>query len=213
MKNNFKVLKNVISKEMQYFSCRYLYLKRQVLKTFREINYISPYSKEWGSFGDSQVKDIYCCYGDVLMEVLLVELIPLLQKEIKQEVFPTYSYLRIYEKGSTLPKHIDRISCEFSTTLNLGGDEWPIFLEDNGKTHKVILKPGDMLVYKGNLIKHWRNKFKGDVCYQVFFHYNFSKKDSSKNNLYDTRKHLGLPSDLAQEININAHRKGEKNDS
>ena len=98
MKNNFKVLKNVISKELQYVSCRYLYLKKEVLKTFKKVNYISPYAKEWGEFGDTQVKDVYCCYGDILMEVLLVELIPILQKQIKKEIFPTYSYLRIYEK-------------------------------------------------------------------------------------------------------------------
>ena len=45
MKNNFKVLKNVISKELQYVSCRYLYLKKEVLKTFKKVNYISPYAK------------------------------------------------------------------------------------------------------------------------------------------------------------------------
>ncbi len=45
------------------------------------------------------------------------------------------------KKEPTLPKHIDRISCEFSTTLNLGGDEWPIFLQDKSKTHKIILSP------------------------------------------------------------------------
>ena len=210
MKNNFKVLKNVISKELQYVSCRYLYLKKEVLKTFKKVNYISPYAKEWGEFGDTQVKDVYCCYGDILMEVLLVELIPILQKQIKKEIFPTYSYLRIYEKGAVLPKHIDRLSCEFSTTLNLGGDEWPIFLQDKSKTHKIILSPGDMLIYKGNLLKHWRNKFNGDICYQVFFHYNFLDKDPKKNNLYDTRDHLGLPSDLAKGMIQYTKRKGEK---
>ena len=96
MKNNFKVLKNVISKELQYVSCRYLYLKKEVLKTFKKVNYISPYAKEWGEFGDTQVKDVYCCYGDILMEVLLVELIPILQKQIKKEIFPTYSLSLIH---------------------------------------------------------------------------------------------------------------------
>ena len=41
-----------------------------------------------------------------------------------------------------------------STTLNLGGDPWPIYLDPTGKTRsslgiKVDLKPGDMLIYSG----------------------------------------------------------------
>ena len=39
---------------------------------------------------------------------------------------------------------------------------------------------------------HWREKFEGEVCTQVFFHYN---KKGSK-NIYDGRARLGLPSDI-----------------
>ena len=47
-----------------------------------------------------------------------------------------------------------------------------------------------MLVYKGDKLEHWRNKFKGDTCGQVFLHY----VDSSlKKFINDTRPHLGLP--------------------
>ena len=59
---------------------------------------------------------------------------------------------------------------------------------------KVILKPGDMLVYKGNLCEHWREAFTGKDCGQVFLHYNNAKTSGAVENQFDGRIHLGLPS-------------------
>jgi hypothetical protein len=59
---------------------------------------------------------------------------------------------------------------------------------------KVKLNPGDMLVYRGCELEHWRNKFKGKECIQVFLHYNDCKTLGSKDNMFDKRIHLGLPS-------------------
>ena len=57
---------------------------------------------------------------------------------------------------------------------------------------KVDLKPGDMLVYKGMELEHWREAFEGDNCIQVFLHYNQVSKKADINR-FDTRPHLGLP--------------------
>ena len=38
-----------------------------------------------------------------------------------------------------------------------------------------MLKPGDMLVYKGMILEHWREAFIGQDCAQVFLHYNNTK--------------------------------------
>ena len=38
------------------------------------------------------------------------------------------------------------------------------------------------------------NKFKGKECVQVFLHYNDKKTPGSKENMFDKRPHLGLPS-------------------
>ena len=46
------------------------------------------------------------------------------------------------------------------------------YVSDNTKGTKVILNPGDMLVYKGNILEHWRDEFTGDHCVQAFLHYN-----------------------------------------
>ena len=51
-----------------------------------------------------------------------------------------------------------------------------------------------MLVYSGCELEHWRNKFKGKECVQVFLHYNNRKTPGARNNMFDTRPHLGLPS-------------------
>jgi hypothetical protein len=38
----------------------------------------------------------------------------------------------------------------------------------------VDLEPGDMLIYSGCDLEHWREEFKGKNCGQVFLHYNKS---------------------------------------
>jgi hypothetical protein len=59
---------------------------------------------------------------------------------------------------------------------------------------RVDLEQGDMLVYSGCELEHWRTKFKGKECIQVFLHYNNKKTKGSGQNLFDKRPHLGLPS-------------------
>ena len=190
----YKVIKQVVNIELCTFIHDYFLLKRQVAKTFFETRYISPYTEEYGVFGDGQCPNSYAHYSDVAMEILLVWLKPLMEKEIKEDLYPTYSYARIYDKGNVLEKHKDRFSCEISTTLNLGGDLWPIFLEDKkGKQIKISLNKGDMLIYKGNELFHWREPLEKDYCVQVFLHYNKISTDKNKKNFLDTRPHLGLP--------------------
>jgi len=209
-KKKYLIIKKALSKEMSYFCTRYFTFKRQVAHTLIEKKYISPFETIFGTWGDSQVPNAYCNYADLVMEVLLVELMPLMQKMTDLKLTPNYSYARIYKKGDVLHRHKDRFSCEISTTLNLGGDPWPIYLDPTGKDYvidpyknimkpnapkgiKILLQPGDMLVYKGNELEHWREPFEGEECSQVFLHYNNIKTKGSTENLFDTRPHLGLP--------------------
>jgi hypothetical protein len=144
------------------------------------------------------------------METLLLKCQPGMEKATGLKLYPAYTYARIYKKGDELKRHKDRFSCEISTTMNLGGDDWPIYLEPNSELGGVIegfgyvskntkgvrvdLKPGDMLVYSGCELEHWREKFKGKECVQVFLHYNNRKTPGAKDNMFDKRPHLGLPS-------------------
>ena len=193
----YKIIKQAISEELAEFVYEYFLNKRTVARHLFDTRYISPYTEYWGVWNDEQIPETYSHYADVAMETLLVKLKPLMEKESGLKLNETYSYARIYKKGDVLKRHKDRYSCEVSTTLNIGGDEWPIYLEPSGEEEKegtkVILNQGDMLVYKGCDVEHWREAFEGENCGQVFLHYNDASYEEAEKNKYDGRPFLGLP--------------------
>ena len=184
-----KVIRQALSKELTDFIYLYFLTKRKVALYFFESKYISPFADEWGRWDDSQVPGTYSHYSDLVMEVLLQQMKPLMEIETQTSLIETYSYARIYKKGDELKKHKDRPSCEISCTMNLGGEMWPIFLD--GK--EVLLNPGDMLIYRGSETEHWREPFTGNNCAQVFLHYNEKNGKFNDTNKYDGRPFLGLP--------------------
>ena len=194
----YSVKRNVISKEMAAFFYDYLSLKRQTAKTMFKHKFLSPYTDYFGVWNDRQVPETYSHYADIVMETLLENLTPLMQEETGMSLLPTYSYCRIYKQGEILKRHKDRIACSVSTTMNLGGDLWPIYLEPSGKRGhagiKIELEPGDMLLYSGCDLEHWREPFEGTNHAQVFLHYNEKSSPHGKPQKFDTRPHLGLPS-------------------
>ena len=216
-KNGYVVLKGVLPEKVADFVFKYFLMKRKVADLFFRSKYIPVDSPEWGTWADSQVPGTYSVYGDIAMETILHEIKPIMENITRKKLYETYSYARIYKKGDLLYRHKDRFSCEISTTLNLGGDPWPIYIDPTGEdnvietettdkgykptlkssAHKgveVDLKPGDMLVYKGNLLEHWRNEFEGQNCAQVFLHYNDVNTPGAEKNKYDGRVTLGIPS-------------------
>ena len=198
-KNSYLVVKNAIPVDVANFVYDYFNMKRRAFITLKETGYISKFDVDWGEY-DKQVPTAYAHYADLAMETILHILTPKMSKLTKLDLTPTYSYARIYGKGDILHKHTDRYSCEVSTTLNLGGDMWPICLIDkNGKHKEIKLNPSDMLIYNGCELEHWRDEFKGDICSQVFLHYNI-KNDKADTNLYDNRLHLGLPSGFKKDL-------------
>ena len=212
-KNKYTVIKQAISKDLAAFIANYFCMQKQVYDTCRQARYFSPFENILGYYEDpktGQIPNTYSAYGNIAMETLLLKCQPGMEKATGLKLYPAYTYARIYKKGDELKRHKDRFSCEISTTMNLGGDDWPIYLEPNSKLGGVIegfgyvskntkgvrvdLKPGDMLVYSGCELEHWREKFKGKECVQVFLHYNNRKTPGAKDNMFDKRPHLGLPS-------------------
>ena len=199
-KNKYVVIKQAISKDLAGFVANYFLMKKQVYDTCRQTRFISPYEILLGDYEptDGQIPHTYSSYSDIAMETLMLKCQPIMEKITGLKLTPAYTYARIYKNGDVLKRHKDRFSCEISTTMNLGGDPWPIYLEPSGKEGmkgiKVDLKPGDMLVYRGCELEHWRNKFKGKECIQAFLHYNNRKTPGAKENMFDRRPHLGLPS-------------------
>ena len=199
-KKKYTVIRQAISKDLAAFVANYFSMQKQVYDTCRQARYISPFENIIGHYEgrDEQIPETYSQYSNIAMETLMLKCQPKMEEVTGLKLYPAYTYARIYKKGDELKRHKDRFSCEISTTMNLGGDDWPIYLEPSGevgkKGIKVDLKPGDMLVYSGCELEHWRNKFKGKECVQVFLHYNNRKTVGAKDNMFDKRPHLGLPS-------------------
>ena len=205
----YQVIKNAISYELANFVYNYFMLKRDAVNFMykNNINYETPLLGTWG---DKQVPNTYSHYADFVMETLLMKVLPKMQQETGLELVPTYSYARIYKKGDILRRHKDRPSCEISTTIHLGGTKWPIFIDGTGsdnvideyknihkpnapKGTEVLLNVGDMLVYSGCELEHWREALDGDNCAQVFLHYNHLNGRFAKSNMFDKRPMLGVP--------------------
>ena len=204
-KHKFTIIKKAISSELADFLGDYLVIKRNATDLLFRTKSISPFERMFGAFGDTQVPESYNIYGDAALDNLLLKLQDKMEKVCQLKLLPTYSYARIYKTGDVLKRHKDRNSCEVSTTINLGGDPWPIYLEPLGENDKkgikVDLKKGDMLVYSGCELEHWREQFTGVECGQVFLHYRI---DNSKNkiHIFDGRLALGLPQFVQNDSSI-----------
>ena len=198
-KKKYTVIRQAISKDLAIFIANYFRMQKQVYDTCKERRYFSPFETIIGYYEgeNEQIPNTYSQYANMAMETLLLKCQPGMEKATGLKLYPAYTYARIYKKGDELKRHKDRFSCEISTTMNLGGDKWAIYLEPSGaegkKGIKVDLDPGDMLVYRGCELEHWREKFKGKCNVQVFLHYNNKKTRFAKENIFDRRKHLGLP--------------------
>tara|TARA_R100000278_G_scaffold78497_1_gene60900 strand:- start:79 stop:729 length:651 start_codon:yes stop_codon:yes gene_type:complete len=207
--NKYQIIKSALNYELANFIFNYFLLKRDAVDWMYQNN-VTYDNGMLGTWKDPQIPNTYSHYADPVMETLLVKVLPVMQQETGLNLIPTYSYARLYKKGDELKRHKDRPSCEISTTINLGGDPWPIFIDGTGadsvideyknihkpnapKGTKVLLEVGDMLVYTGCDLEHWREPFDGNICGQVFLHYNHVDGPFAENNKFDRRPMLGLP--------------------
>ena len=196
--HKYLVIRNAISYELANFAFNYFLMKRDATEWMHKNNYISEYTPGFGTWKDKQVLNTYSVYGDTFMETLMMKVLPVMEKHTELKLLPTYTYTRAYKKGDELKRHKDRPSCQISTTLHLGGNEWPIYIDPTGGDNvptgnRVDLKIGDMLVYSGCELEHWREAFQGNVCVQTFLHYNDANGRFGKENIFDKRPMLGIP--------------------
>ena len=207
--NKYQFIEKAVSYELANFIFNYFLLKRDAVKYMYEKN-ITYDNGMFGTWTDAQIPNTYSHYADQVMETLLVKVLPVMAQETGLQLIPTYSYARLYKKGDILKRHKDRPSCEISTTIHLGGNPWPIFIDGTGANNvineeqnlikpnapegsKVLLEVGDMLVYSGCELEHWREPFEGEVCGQVFLHYNHVNGPFAEKNRFDKRPMLGIP--------------------
>ena len=204
-KNNYIIIRKFLPREMANLLYYHVLISEKVSRFIND----DPENKhefnkfnQYGVFNDSQAPGDYSKYAEPIFESLLCQSVKDIENYTGQELIPTYTYNRLYTTNTDLKRHKDRPSCEISTTLCLGYDNsniskdnesynWPMFVGSsdgkvNTKGKPCYLKPGDMIIYRGCEIEHWREPFKGRNHAQVFLHYNIDNEEN-KNRLYDTR--------------------------
>lgn len=197
-KNKYVVVENLVSPDVINFLYNYFILKGC---TNREFNDSSEADKQ--TYNDF----LKGSYNDLAAETLLSQLDKTLSHIVQKNLCPTYSYSRLYVTGEELKVHSDRPACQYSVTVNIGGDPWSIYYgildpssKDgvlyNGKKVKILneitLKPGEGAVYMGEELLHWRDPFEGDHCVQTFLHYVDEDDENYKNQKYDGRHNIGF---------------------
>lgn len=93
------------------------------------------------------------------------------------KAYTAYGF-RLYRNNSQLMMHTDRsqthvVSFILHIASSEGSEPWPILIEDfAGRTHSVVLTPGDVLFYESSKCNHGRPiPFRGGWYTSVFVHY------------------------------------------
>ena len=180
-KQGYVVVKNFIPKEMGRHLFEYL-----------KLNVMVNHNDQHVEYGDMQVPGSNTIgHGDLVFDSLMKTMKPKMEYCTGLDLFPTYTYTRLYKPGNELKKHTDRPSCEISITLKLsdtGWYNWPIWMIDS----PYDLNGGDGVIYRGCDLEHWRELCEGYEDYrmgQVFMHY-VDKNGPYTEWKYDKRQHM-----------------------
>lgn len=205
-KNGYTNLKGIIPIDICNIVTQYALLQEQVIPRKEDAN--------------GQVPNSHSVYSDTLMEVLMSYMKPYMEEYTGLDLCPTYSYFRVYRPGMILERHTDRPSCEISTTIcfgyqyrNVDSDyKWSMyvdpsykhsaeanFISQNNRGYAIPQDPGDIIIYKGCEIEHWRPPFDaGSDSWQVqaFFHYINKDGPYYPEYAFDRRRGLGIGSNI-----------------
>lgn len=114
-----------------------------------------------------------------LTQRVLEELQPYTEAWAETELTAHKAYgFRLYQNTSVLNMHVDKkqthiVSMIYHIDSSDDAEDWPIYIEDfQGRTHEVILAPGDILFYESAKCLHGRPKaFNGSWYSSIFIHY------------------------------------------
>ena len=189
-KQRYALFTNTLSAETCQFLTNYMFLKR-------DAGYLEPPLEFGGT--DTQCPRSWSIYGDPAFDTLLAQFAPSISTMLGIELLPAYTYSRIYQRGEVLEWHVDRPSCEISGTMTLGmsdNSKWPIYVGAPGSKEKVgapiDIGIGELLMYSGCEVPHWRDEFEGDWQVQVFFHYVRKDGPYAAEHTLDGRASLGI---------------------
>ena len=178
MKENYKYVKNMVSKDLANFL---------TLHSIKTQTYSDPQCPN-SSTAHSSESEIY--------KHMLFHLLPIMEHETNLKLKPIYSYNRVYYGGSELERHLDKSQCEISASISLNykyenkNYKWPLCMGDM----PIVINVGDGVIYRGTKIEHWRpvfNQPKKCWHHQLFVHYvdlNGAYKDYELEEDDDTTK-------------------------
>lgn len=180
----YQIIKNFLSDDFLEFVKEYFYIKLKGGQV---------------TFGDLQAPNSHVFKNDTLMDTILASSARSLSEIVGQVLLPTYTYTRLYGKGDELHIHQDRESCEFSATLSIALPKEskinPIYFstqEDGSDAVEILLEPGDLCLYRGCELYHWRPPFEQDWYLQSFLHY-VNANGPHKDFVFDGKHYLGIP--------------------
>jgi hypothetical protein len=145
--------------------------------------------------GNDPLSGIHREYADPLMETLLSQYLPIVEQATGLALWPTLSFSYHYVNGNVLQPHKDRECCEIVAGLCIGADEkykhtnkpWPLQIKG---VNTIDLNYGDMLIFKGHTMEHWRDVFTGEWFVSAIFGY-VDQNGPYAYQKFDQRKALG----------------------
>ncbi|HSX19573.1 MAG TPA: hypothetical protein VLG38_00425 [Gammaproteobacteria bacterium] len=145
--------------------------------------------------GNDPLSGVHREYGDPMMETLLDQFTPMIEAATGLSLWPTLSFYYHYTHGNILAPHKDRSSCEVVAGLCIGADpeyrknmgSWPLLIKD---TAPLTLDYGDLVIFRGHTMQHWREKFTGAWFISAIFGY-VDQNGPFSFQKYDQRSALG----------------------
>tara|TARA_R110000868_G_scaffold1008_2_gene7689 strand:- start:7786 stop:8523 length:738 start_codon:yes stop_codon:yes gene_type:complete len=188
------VLRNVVSEEI----CKFASTEFKMLETCVGLMHPENAGKEIG------LTESFSIYSPLFTETLSLLIQPIVEEAVGKKLFPTYSYGRIYKNGAILSPHLDRMSSEYTISLCLQPDpahDWQLVIKHLNNTQKCVsLGIGDILIYPGRDLNHWRQgAFKGTEQIQAFIQY-VDAAGTSKGLKWDDRPAMGMPWESASNL-------------
>jgi hypothetical protein len=181
-----------------------------IVNSYVAMKFLNDDQEKYGSADGTNV--MYSFYADTLMETLLDMSTPVVENLVKRKLYPSYSFLRMYDKGSDLEVHIDRDGAEYTVALALGefpiGKPYTLYVgeEDSTSDYKYFRGKGDLQplkitskfnmvrnnagIFQGRNVLHWREICTHDHFFTVFFHYVAQDGPLAKHK-FDSRNMLG----------------------
>lgn len=166
---------------------------------------------------DQQTGSLISEYSDPLMETIMDFSTTVVEKNVGKKLWPTYSYFRIYDKGSDLKVHTDRPSCEYTVAICLGANPvdkpYEIFVGEKDESsdykyfddqnnfnryridYKFPMISNNAVIFKGMDKIHWREICDHDYFITVFLHYVDQEGEFAKYK-FDERKNIGQKTSL-----------------